>query len=57
MTLAKEIGAIQHRFPNASSNSDEYRQAKAEIYKVLLRVVSGHRMVDLTDQILRLPAQ
>jgi hypothetical protein len=45
------------RFPAADSNSDEYRQLKAEIYKVLLRVVSGHRMVDLTDRIMGLPRQ
>ena len=57
MALAREVSAVQKRFPNASSNSDEYRQLKAEIYRVLLRVVSGHRMVDLTDQILRLPRQ
>ena len=53
-TLAKEITAAYGRFPNAASNADEQRQLKAEIYKSLLRVVSGKRMIDLTDEILRL---
>jgi type I restriction enzyme R subunit len=54
LPLAKEISAIYERFPNWSSNDDEYRQLKAEIYKSLLRVVSGKRIVDLADEILRL---
>ena len=52
--LAKEIVAAYSRFPNASSNTDEHRQLKAEIYKVLLRVVKGKRMIDLAEEILRL---
>jgi type I restriction enzyme R subunit len=57
MLLAKEIGAVYPRFPNSASNTDEYRQLKAEIYKSLLRVVSGKRMVDLAEGILRLKQQ
>lgn len=54
MMLAKEISAVYQRFPNSASNADEHRQLKAEIYKSLLRVVSGKRMVDLAEEILRL---
>lgn len=43
MMLAKEISAVYLRFPNFSSNADEQRQLKAEIYKSLLRVVNGNR--------------
>jgi type I restriction enzyme, R subunit len=57
MTLAKEISSVYGRFPNYGSNADEYRQLKAEIYKALLRVVSGKRMVDITEQILKLRRQ
>lgn len=54
LILAKEISAVYERFPNWNTNEDEHRQLKAEIYKSLLRVVSGKRMVDLTEQILKL---
>lgn len=54
MLLAKEINAVYSRFPNFASNADEQRQLKAEIYKSLLRVVSGKRMVDLAEAILKL---
>jgi hypothetical protein len=54
MMLAKEISGVYDRFPNSASNADEQRQLKAEIYKSLLRVVSGKRMVDLAEEILRL---
>jgi type I restriction enzyme R subunit len=57
LMLAKEISAVYQRFPNSSSNADEHRQLKAEIYKSLLRVVSGKRMVDLAEEILRLTRQ
>ncbi len=54
LKLAKEITGVYGRFPNSASNADEQRQLKAEIYKSLLRVVSGKRMVDLAEEILRL---
>src|ERR1043166_553013 len=57
MILAKEINAVHQRFPNSASNPEELRQLKAEIYKSLLRVVSGKRMVDLAEEILRLKPQ
>ena len=52
--LAREISAVYTRFPNFASNADEQRQLKAEIYKSLLRVVSGKHMVDLADELIRL---
>ncbi len=54
LLLAKEINAVYSRFPNFARNADEQRQLKAEIYKSLLRVVSGKRMVDLADELIRL---
>jgi hypothetical protein len=55
--LAEEISSVFERFPNYRANSDELRQLKAEIYKTLLRVVNGKRMVDLAEHILRLTRQ
>ena len=52
--LAKEISAVYGRFPNFASNADEQRQLKAEIYKSLLREVSGRRMVEIGEELLRL---
>jgi type I restriction enzyme R subunit len=57
LPIAKEISAVYSRFPNFASNADEQRQLKAEIYKSLLRVVSGKRMVDLAEAILKLKRQ
>ena len=54
LQVAKEISSALPRFPNFASNADEQRQLKAEIYKSLLRVVSGKRMVDLADELLRM---
>ena len=41
------------RFPNAGDNADELRQLKAEIYKTLLKVVSGAKMIALADKLMR----
>jgi type I restriction enzyme R subunit len=54
MLVAKEIRAVFGRFPNFASNADEKRQLKAEIYKSLLREVSGRHMVDIGEELLRL---
>jgi len=51
--LAVEIESAYERFPNAGANADEMRQLKAEIYKVLLRVVSGPKMIALADKVMR----
>ena len=52
--LGKEINKLFIRFPNYGTNSEELRQLKAEIYRSLLREVTGKQMVDLADQIIRL---
>lgn len=52
--LAIEITSVFDRFPNFTRNADELRQLKAEIYKVLLKEVTGKRMVEMGDQILAL---
>ena len=51
--LALEIEEAYVRFPNASANADELRQLKAEIYKVLLKLVGGKKMIDLADKVMR----
>lgn len=56
LALAREIGAVRARFPDAEHNADEYRQMKAEVYRVLMRVVTGHRMIDLAERMLALPS-
>jgi len=50
--LAAEIEMAYSRFPNSGANADEERQLKAEIYKVLLRIVGGRKMVELADRIM-----
>lgn len=50
--LAVEIEEAYSRFPNAEANSDEMRQLKAEVYKVLLKIVSGKKMIDLAEKIM-----
>jgi type I restriction enzyme R subunit len=55
--FAQEINEIYTRFPNYRVNSDELRQLKAEIYKILLKVIDGTKMVELTERILKLNRQ
>lgn len=50
--LAVEINPIFARFPNYGRSADEMRQLKAEIYKALLKEISGKRMVELGDRII-----
>jgi type I restriction enzyme R subunit len=50
--LALEIESAYARFPNAGDNADEQRQLKADIYKTLLKVVSGKKMIELADRIM-----
>jgi hypothetical protein len=50
--LAIEINAVFGRFPNFGRSADEMRQLKAEIYKALLKEISGKRMVELGDSII-----
>jgi type I restriction enzyme R subunit len=51
--LALDIEDAYVRFPNASDNADELRQLKAEVYKTLLKVVNGKKMIDLADKLMR----
>lgn len=50
--LAAEIDSLFRRFSNYGRSADELRQLKAEIYKVLLKEISGKRMVELGDRII-----
>jgi type I restriction enzyme R subunit len=52
--LALELAGVFTRFPNFSRNADELRELKAEIYKALLKEVTGKRMVEIGDRILSL---
>lgn len=52
--LASAVNAVFERFPNFQFDAEELRQLKAEIYKTLLHVVEGKRMVTVTEKLLRL---
>ena len=52
-SLAIEIEAAHGRFPNAGQNPDEKRQLKAAIYKILMPVARGRRMIELAERVLR----
>jgi type I restriction enzyme, R subunit len=47
--LAKTLKAILDRFPDCRHNAEELRQLKAEIYRPLLSVTDGKRMVALAE--------
>jgi len=49
--LAEEIDAAFAAFPNHEHLAEEKRQLKAEIYKSLLKVVDGKRMVEIAERI------
>lgn len=51
-SIATDTSKAFERFANYSSNSDELRQLKAEMYKILLPIVGSDQMIDLTDEIL-----
>lgn len=51
-TVAIDLAGAFTRFENYDSNSDELRQLKAELYKTLLPVVGGKKMISLVEQIL-----
>jgi len=54
LNLAREIAGIRERYPNAASNPDEFRQLKAETYKILMKVVTGRAMIELAERVLGL---
>src|SRR5205823_3824159 len=52
--LARNVKAVFDRFPDYRYNAEELRQLKAEIYKLLLSVMDGKKMVVLTEKLLEL---
>lgn len=50
--LAREIAQMRERFPNADASAEEFRQLKGELYKTLLRVVSGAEMVRSGERVI-----
>ncbi len=51
--LAIALAEPFRRFPDFASNSDERRQLKAELYKVLLPVAQGKKMVEIADRLIK----
>jgi hypothetical protein len=51
--IAIEANAGFLRFPNFAMNRDQIRPLKAELYKVLLLVVQGKKMVEVADQLIK----
>jgi hypothetical protein len=45
---------VLDRLPDYRYNAEELRQLKAEIYKILLSVVDGKKMVVITEKLLNL---
>jgi type I restriction enzyme R subunit len=52
--LAAAINEVIQRFPNFQFNTEELRQLKAEVYRLLLTAVDGKKMVALTERLLKL---
>jgi type I restriction enzyme R subunit len=52
-SLAVALAEPFKRFPNFHSNPDEMRELKAQIYKILLPVVQGKKMVEVADRLIR----
>lgn len=53
--VAPLIDNALRRSPNHAYNATERRHLKAELYKIILPAAGKDRMVDLADQILKLP--
>lgn len=51
--LAAAVNGVIQRFPNSQFSGAELRQLKAEIYRLLLPVTDGARMVSLAERILK----
>ena len=51
--LAVSLAEPFKRFPNFDSNAEQMRQLKAELYKVLLPVVQGKKMVEIADRLIK----
>ena len=48
------INSVFMRFPNYKHNSDELRQLKAELYKLVLPFLGKDKMVSIVDELLKL---
>ena len=51
--LAVALSEPFRRFPNFASNADEMRQLKAELYKILLPVAQGRKMVEIAERLVK----
>ncbi len=51
--LATALVEPFRRFPNFASNAEEMRQLKAELYKILVSIVQGKKMVELADRLIK----
>ena len=51
--LAVALAEPFKRFPNFHANQDEMRELKAQIYKILLPVVQGKKMVEIADRLIK----
>lgn len=52
--LAGAANAAFLRFPHFDSNPEQMRQLKAELYKVLLPVAQGKKMVEIADRLIKI---
>jgi type I restriction enzyme, R subunit len=51
--LAMTLSEAFRRFPNFQSNAEDMRQLKAELYKVLVPVVQGRKMVEIAERLIK----
>jgi len=51
--LAVALAEQFRRFPSFNSNAEQLRQLKAELYKVLVPVVQGKKMVEIADRLIK----
>jgi type I restriction enzyme R subunit len=56
-STATVIHAIFDRFPNHRENVSEFRQLKAELYKMLLPLVGKKNMIQIAERLLRVEAK
>lgn len=51
--LALLLAEPFRRFPNFNSNAEQMRQLKAELYKILLQMLQGKKMVEAADALIK----
>ncbi|MBI4371435.1 MAG: HsdR family type I site-specific deoxyribonuclease [Elusimicrobia bacterium] len=52
--IAREVDALFVRLPHFAANAEEFRQLKAELYKLLRPAVGLERMKEMAEQIIKL---